>query len=207
LVDSQALNAYLRDIQYIHDTGSGVKETSYYPALSNLFNTVGKQLQPPVHCIITIKNQGAGLPDGGFFTPDQVHPEPQAQWGEGQIPSRGAVEIKGAGDDVRAIAQTEQVQRYCSRYGQVLVTNLRDFLLVARNAEGECVPMERFTLVSDEASLWLSSPRLLAQEQGDRFEDLPQACHAACSADRHTTRSRLAACFICPRGACSDHGD
>jgi hypothetical protein len=46
------------------------------------------------------------------------------------------IEVKGTAEDVYAIARGEQVQRYCARYGQVLVTNLRDFLLVARHGEG-----------------------------------------------------------------------
>jgi len=171
LSDPQALHAYLRDIQYIHDTGAGVKETSYYPALSNLFNAVGKELQPAVQCIITIKNQGAGLPDGGFFIAGEVQPDSNAQWGTGQMPARGTTEVKGADEDVLLIAQTDQVQRYCGRYGQVLVTNLRDFLLVARNLDGECIPLERFSLVPDAATLWSAVPQKLAKELGERFED------------------------------------
>ena len=65
------LETYLQDLSDIHSSGSGVKETSYYGTLANLFNEVGKTLKPRVRCIINIANRGAGLPDGGFFTPDQ----------------------------------------------------------------------------------------------------------------------------------------
>src|SRR5690242_13462507 len=65
------LEAYLHEMQEIRSYHAGVKETSYYPALRNLLNAVGKTLKPPVHCIINLKNQGAGMPDGGLFTPDQ----------------------------------------------------------------------------------------------------------------------------------------
>src|SRR4051812_20470968 len=65
------LDAYLSDLKGIRASGAGVAETSYYPALSNLFNAVGKTLKPKVRCIINISNQGAGLPDGGLFTADQ----------------------------------------------------------------------------------------------------------------------------------------
>ena len=64
------LEAYLRDLRDLHASGGGVPETSGYPALSNLFNEVGKDLKPKVRCVITIANAGAGLPDGGLFTRD-----------------------------------------------------------------------------------------------------------------------------------------
>jgi hypothetical protein len=47
---------YLTELRAIHASGSGVAETSYYPALSNLFNTVGKTLKPRVRCIINLSN-------------------------------------------------------------------------------------------------------------------------------------------------------
>jgi hypothetical protein len=66
------LHDYLRDLHEIRATGAGVKETSYYPPLANLLNAVGQQLKPRVRCVINLNNQGAGLPDGGLFTPDQI---------------------------------------------------------------------------------------------------------------------------------------
>jgi hypothetical protein len=171
MAEPNALQAYLRDVQYIHDTGAGVKETSYYPALSNLFNAVGRTLQPHVHCIITLRNQGSGLPDGGLFTPDQALPDPEGTWQSGQVPSRGAIEVKSPIEDVYAVAHSDQVQRYCTRYGQVLVTNLRDFLLVARTPDGECVALERYALAGDEASFWTLDSRRVAQEHGERFTE------------------------------------
>jgi hypothetical protein len=66
------LESYLRDLHDIRSTGAAVKETSYYPPLANLLNTVGQTLKPRVRCVINLKNQGAGMPDGGLFTPDQL---------------------------------------------------------------------------------------------------------------------------------------
>ena len=65
------LETYLRELRDIRSSGAGVKETSYYPALSNLLNEVGKRLKPRVRCIINLANRGAGIPDGGLFTPEQ----------------------------------------------------------------------------------------------------------------------------------------
>lgn len=68
----ELLRDYLSDLRFIRDTGAGVAETSYYAALGNLLNGIGGQPKPAVKCVLTVKNQGAGLPDGGFFTPDQT---------------------------------------------------------------------------------------------------------------------------------------
>jgi len=65
------LETYLRDLHDIRATGAAVKETSFYPPLANLLNAVGQTLKPRVRCVINLQNQGAGLPDGGLFTPDQ----------------------------------------------------------------------------------------------------------------------------------------
>ena len=65
------LETYLKDLRDIRSTGAAVAETSFYPALSNLFNEIGKTLKPKVRCVINLANRGAGLPDGGLFTADQ----------------------------------------------------------------------------------------------------------------------------------------
>ncbi len=59
---------YLRDLRDARSTGEAVKETSFYPALSNLLNGIGAELNPKVRAVINLKNRGAGLPDGGLFT-------------------------------------------------------------------------------------------------------------------------------------------
>jgi hypothetical protein len=81
---------YLRHLREIRATGAAVPETSYYPALSNLLNEVGETLRPRVHCVINLQNRGAGLPDGGLFTPEQLHEGEEII--AGQRPSRGAIE-------------------------------------------------------------------------------------------------------------------
>ncbi len=68
---ADSIATYLQDLRDIRSSGAAVKETSYYGALSNLFNEIGKTLKPKVRCIINLANRGAGLPDGGLFTLDQ----------------------------------------------------------------------------------------------------------------------------------------
>jgi hypothetical protein len=80
------LEDYLRELHEIRSSGSAVKETSYYPALSNLLNGIGKTLKPRVRCVINIKNRGAGLPDGGFFPPISSSVLPALRFPKERIP-------------------------------------------------------------------------------------------------------------------------
>src|SRR5271157_5189112 len=66
------LEIYLQDIAEIRASGVNVKELSFYPALKDLLDAVGKELKPKVCSILSLKNQGAGLPDGGLFTTSQL---------------------------------------------------------------------------------------------------------------------------------------
>ena len=86
---------------------------------------------------INLTNKGAGIPDGGFFTADQFRKQKDPEPVEGQLPSRGALEVKGTSEDVEKVADSEQVGKYWTRYRQVLVTNLRDFVLVGTDSKGQ----------------------------------------------------------------------
>ena len=66
-----------------------------------------------------------------------------------QLPTRGAVEVKGVRESADEIAQGEQVGRFLDRYGQVLVTNYREFVLAAHNRRGELERIESSTLADD----------------------------------------------------------
>jgi hypothetical protein len=162
---------YLERLVEIRSSGDATDETSYYSALDNLLNEVGKELKPRVRCILQLKNRGAGHPDGGLYTPDQFQKgdEPIA----GQKPARGALEVKPTKDDAFVTADTEQVTKYWKAYGQVLVTNYRDFVLVGRDVEGKPVKLASYRLASDEKAFWKAAaqPAKAAKEQGGRFVD------------------------------------
>ena len=165
------LETYLREIHEVRSSGEATAETSYYGPLRNLLNEIGKTLKPKVRCIINIKNRGAGLPDGGLFTPDQFQKPTEAEPLPGQIPGRGVIEVKSTSEDAWLTAAGEQVSRYWGKYRQVLVTNLRDFLLVGQDAEGRPVKLESYRLAVSETDFWREAahPRRMATAHGERF--------------------------------------
>lgn len=152
-------------------SGVGVEETSYYPYLSNLLNFVGKKLKPKVRCIIHPRSIGAGLPDGALITADQKSKadDPLA---EGLLPSRGVIEIKPPAEEIQAVAGGEQVAKYLNKYGLVLVTNLREFVILAR-IDGQATALEAFTIASSEKAFWkaVGNPRKLADAIGESFNE------------------------------------
>ena len=168
------LETYLEELRAIRSSGAAVKETSGYGALANLFNSVGHALKPKVRCFIHVKNSGAGLPDGGLFTADQLKntDEDAPLLGIPQ-PSRGVIEVKATDAEVDGVADTKQVREYVKHYGQVLVTNYRSFLLLKRGDNGNPVRLESFQLAPDEKSFWLAAahPRKTADALGERFAE------------------------------------
>ena len=86
----------------------------------------------------------------------------------GQVPERGVVEVKPAGDDAWLTASSDQVSRYWGRYRLVLVTNTRDFVLVGEDGQGNPVKMEAFRLAESEQKFIsrLEAPRAFARDKG-----------------------------------------
>lgn len=145
---------YLSSIAQIRGTGEAVAETSYYGQLERLLNTVGGQLSPSVLCVLTTRNRGAGVPDGGLFLASQAVAQAGADAMLGRHPERGAVEAKGAGRDVRQIALTKQVRDYLAKYGKVLVTTYREFLVVNLGSDGAPVFGESYSLAGTQEEFW-----------------------------------------------------
>jgi hypothetical protein len=164
------LATYLNDCRSRRGTGATTAETSLYPPLEALLNVVGHGLKPRVRCFMSLTNQGAGLLDGGLFTPEQIargaeEPPP------GQAPSRGVIECKKPKDEVPAIANTQQVSDYWDRYNQVLVTNYREFLLLGRDEHGKPVRHESHKLAATEKEFWQRPVDSIVAEHGDRLLD------------------------------------
>lgn len=165
------LDVFLSAARGVHSTGGGTKETSYYTAINNLLDGVGDALKPKVRCVMQLKNLGAGNPDGGLFTADQFDRNTSEVKNLG-APARGVIEVKAPAEPVDDTATTGQISKYFDRYKLVLVTNLRDWLLIGERA-GQRVTLERFTLAADEASFWglAEYPTKAQTEVGEAFAD------------------------------------
>lgn len=141
------LASFLSAAKSVHSTGGGTKETSYYTAINNLLDGAGHLLKPKVRCVMQLKNLGAGNPDGGLFTADQFDRKTGSAKDLGQ-PSRGVIEVKAPAEAVDDTATTGQITKYWARYKLVLVTNLRDWLLLGERG-GQRVTLERFSLATE----------------------------------------------------------
>lgn len=166
-----SLETFLHAVRGVHGSGGGTKETSYYTALNNLLDAVGHALKPRVRCVMQLKNLGAGNPDGGLFTADQFD-RASAEVKNLGAPARGVIEVKSPAEAVNDTATSQQISKYWSRYQLVLVTNLRDWMLIGERG-GQRVTLERFTLAADEASFWAlaAQPAKAQATLGEAFED------------------------------------
>ena len=156
---------YFADLGRVRASGGATGERSSYGPLANLLNAVGATLAPNVFCVGELADQGAGHPDFGLYAAKQVQ---QGRPREGQVPERGVVEVKAAGDDAWLTAAGDQVSRYWGRYRLVLVTNTRDFVLVGEDAAGRPTKLETFRLADDADTFVrrLETPRAFAREVG-----------------------------------------
>jgi hypothetical protein len=169
------VEAYFSQLRDIRASGAGVAETSYYTPLAGLLTAIGHGLKPKVTAIVNLRNTGAGIPDGGLFTANQLKGWDTATDPlQGQLPARGAIEVKSPAEDVFAVATSDQVARYVERYGLVLVTNLRDFVLVGRDASGEGIrTLESCRLSETEAGFWakVQQPRKFSEDAGEGLSE------------------------------------
>ena len=165
------LRTYLEGLRAIHLTGEASTETSYYGQLERLLNEVGKALSPAVTCVLTTKNRGAGVPDGGLFIARQAVAEAGDSALLARAPERGVMEVKGPAQDIMRVARSAQVRRYLARYGKVLVCTYRDFLVLRLDADGEAQAGERFTLAPDEDTFWALNPKDAENAHGADFAD------------------------------------
>ena len=158
-----AVEAYFADLGRVRASGGATGERSSYGPLANLLNAVGAALKPKVFCVGELADQGAGHPDFGLYAAKQVQ---KGRPREGQIPERGVVEVKSADDDAWLTAQGDQVSRYWGRYRLVLVSNLRDFVLVGEDAAGRPAKLETFRLADRADDFWrkVERPRAFARE-------------------------------------------
>jgi hypothetical protein len=149
------LKQYSREMAQIHGSGEASDETSFYPALLTVLNQVGNTLSPAVHCVLTPRNRGSGIPDGAIFMQRSFRAlEAEEDPIGGHAPERGVIEVKGLSANLKKLANGSQVRRYLDHYGQVMVTNYREFLQVRLVADGTIAHGESFCLADSEETFW-----------------------------------------------------
>ena len=163
-----AAETYFNHLRMIRASGGGTDERSYYTPLTNLLNSVGGSLRPKVFCVDELVEQGAGHPDLGLYAASQLQ---RLRPRQGQIPERGVVEVKPPGDDAWLTVETDQVSRYWNRYRLVLVTNMRDFVLLGEDSEGKPAKLETFQTArsSEDFESRLHTPCVFAKDVGVRL--------------------------------------
>ena len=161
----QAVEAYFTELRLVRGSGGATDERSLYVPLANLLNAAGGALRPKVFCVQELADQGAGHPDFGLYTTQQVQ---KGKPKSGQKPERGVVEVKPVADDAWLTASGDQVSRYWDGYRRVLITNARDFVLMGEDASGQPVRLETFRIAASdmEFNTRLERPRAFANEVG-----------------------------------------
>ncbi len=156
-----AVETYFADLARTFASGGATGERSSYGPLHGLLSAAGATLRPKVFCVGELADQGAGHPDFGLYSTHQVQ---RGKPREGQMPERGVVEVKSVDDDAWLTAAGDQVSRYWGRYRLVLVTNMRDFVLVGEDAAGRPAKLETFRAADSagECLTKLERPRAFA---------------------------------------------
>jgi hypothetical protein len=166
----QIVERYFSRLRDEHGLGAGTDERSYYPAFAELLNALGHELKPKVLCLSDLANTGAGHPDFGLYAANQVQRgEPR----KGQPPERGVIEMKGVDDETWLTADTKQVSKYFGAFQLVIVSNLRDFLIVGEGPTGGATKLEGFRLAPTAKAFWemVATPRKSAERVGGAFGD------------------------------------
>jgi len=149
----KTLEQYL--ISLVRGRDRQVTETAYYGELATVLNEVATPFK--VEAKVHPKSDERNLPDVGIYDKNQA---------AGQKPAHGVVEVKGVDADIDVIATSEQVARYVKNYGQVLVTNYYQFMLITRQSDGTPRIEERYSLAGSAADFWkkAADPRAMIAE-------------------------------------------
>ncbi len=165
------LAEYLSEMTRIRASGEASDETSYYPVLAELINAVGGNVSPSVHCVLTPKNRGSGIPDGALFLKRSLKLSDSNRISiEVRSPERGVMEIKPASTNLNRLARSKQVAKYLDHYGQVLITNYREFRHLRLNEQGEVIEGEGFAITNSESTFWSLAESGADDSKGEELE-------------------------------------
>ena len=181
--------------------GVATKETSGYGALANLLNAVGHTLKPKVRCIIHPKNSGAGLPDGGLFTPDQFKNTDEDESFLARNPRAASSKSKPPAMKLPTSPTPNRSTIISNITDWCLLTNYREFSAPETRRQRQTHPLESFQLAPDEKSFWIvaAQPRKAANELGERFARISQARAAPRRAVEQSQGRGLLPRLVCAR--------
>ncbi|WP_457636843.1 type ISP restriction/modification enzyme [Oceanithermus sp.] len=118
---SGSLAAYLREVAQTMKRGDA-REESFYPALERLLEELGPELGHPSLEVTTLpKKTEAGNPDFRVW--------------DGRARIIGYVEAKKPGENLDAVAQSEQLERYRNTFPNVILTDFFTFILFRDGVE------------------------------------------------------------------------
>ena len=124
--------------------------------------------------IAQLKNAGAGMPDFGLFTKEQLKRKSVSTDLTTSVPpARGVVEVKGASDNTWQTAKGAQATKYWDKYRLVIVTNYRDFLILGQDADEKPLQLGTYSFAKDEPEFWAQARQgeKTAELLGDSFLD------------------------------------
>lgn len=141
------LFVYADAVQAIHKTGMSMAETSYYPALDRLFETLGDDVAPKLMSLSQVSGkilEEALCPDFGLIERQSLALV---------LP----IEVKPIDVKLEKLATAQQTVDYARKYGGgvVLITNLWQFSLVHIIDGAPVEARERRVSLSDSASDFL----------------------------------------------------
>ncbi len=174
----EALRSYLKEIAATIKRGD-YREESFYPALERLLEDLGSELgHPRLDVTVLPKKTEAGNPDFRVW--------------DGQSKIIGYVEAKKPGENLEAVAQSEQLKRYRGTFPNVVLTDFFNFILYRDGAE-----IARATLAQPQPALMGRTPPVQDAEGFlellRRFYDysLPQKLKAKPLAERLARLTRF----------------
>lgn len=142
---SRAARKYFTDMAVLLNSGETTPELSFYSALTNILNEVGKTVSPSFVCIPQPQDIGDGHPDFVLREREQV---------QGDAPMYGAMEVKSASEDITNPFEDgrrgKQMKKYLKRYGLLTVTNYREFRLFRADDDGMPELLETLTVADSE---------------------------------------------------------
>lgn len=161
----QNIKNVLKKIQELYKAGVGVQETSYYPAIIELFNTAGDELKPKVKAISHPKSSGAGIPDIGLFTAEQIDNKKNNNFDQQLLPERGVVEVKGFSEELTTISSSDQVKKYLQTYHFVIISNLKSFQALKLKDNGNFEDLGKFIIFDNVEELRIKSIEKIIKEK------------------------------------------